>query len=93
MMNQLITGQRLSQLVAVSMVGLVGQLVSAHTPYRDLSGPVLSKRVGVFHSDTAEGPWIPVGEQSANFLQLNRTVAPAWKSGGSDGAKMIQLGG
>ena len=92
MMNQLFTGQRLSQLVAVSMIGLVGQVVSAHTSYRDLSGPVLSKRVGVFHSDTAEGPWIPVGEQSANFLQMNRTVAPAWRSGGSDESSRIQSG-
>ena len=60
-MNLLVTGDLLRKHVSgniqVSMTQFVGQIVSTGTPHKDLSGPVLGKRVGVFFSSSPEGPW------------------------------------
>ena len=56
-LNMIVTGAALSSHTAVPMVGYIGQIVSINAGHRNLSGPIFSRRVGVFYGDSPEGPW------------------------------------
>ena len=46
-------------MLAVPCIGFVGHAVRSEAPTRNLRGPVLSHRVGVFHAESLEGTWAP----------------------------------
>ena len=57
-MSRLLHGAALAALAFSSTIGYVGQLVSKGTPYPDLEGPGFGTRVGIYHVDNLEKPFL-----------------------------------
>jgi len=58
--NRLIAGPALRHMfpvLSLPLVGYIGQLVTDMTKHRDLEGPVFGNRVGIYVSDSPDGPW------------------------------------
>ena len=78
-LNQILTGNQLTKLLTVPLVGYVAQLVSAGTKYASLEGNVFGQCVGTLVSSNICGPWqnekgtlIPTGSpEGTNIVGLN----------------------
>ena len=82
-MNQILTGNQLTRLLAVPLIGYVAQLVSTGITYTSLEGDVFGDCDGTLVSPTTAGPWrneqgelIPAGSPAGNdVIGLNRSGA------------------
>ena len=82
-LNQILTGNQLTKLFALPLIGYVAQLVSTGSKYSSLEGNIFGDRVGIYTAPTVLGPWrtitglsLPPGRASGGDpILMNNTAA------------------